>query len=236
MESAADQNLVAAVKAALRAMADPERAAGAQAYMKSRIPSLGVRVPEVRRAAAGAIRDFPPASAAQLRATVLELWRSSIFQEERYAAIDLTAHPLLAGRMDMLPVYEEIIRAGAWWDFADGVSGRICGLLLAHAEDMSAVLRQWSRDPDVWIRRASITSQLCAGKATDPQLLADVIGQNIADPEFFIRKAIGWALRQYARTAPEWVEAFVRRNSGALSPLSQREALRRLGGAAATAK
>ena len=229
MESAADQDLVAAVKSALRAMADPERAAGAQAYMKSRIPSLGVRVPEVRRVAAQAVRDFPPASAAQLRATVLELWRSSTFREERYAAIDLTAHRLLSGWMDMLPVYEEIIRTGAWWDFADGVSGRICGLLLAHGETMSAVLRQWSRDPDVWIRRASITSQLRAGKATDSQLLADVIEQNIGDPEFFIRKAIGWALRQYARTAPEWVEAFVSRNSGALSPLSQREALRRLG-------
>ncbi|HEY1156572.1 MAG TPA: DNA alkylation repair protein, partial [Arthrobacter sp.] len=206
MEEAADQDLVAAVRAALRELADPARAAGAQAYMKSALPSLGVRVPEVRNIAAWAAREFPPASAAQLRATVLELWRSSTFREERYAAIDLTAHRVLAGDLDMLPVYEEIIRTGAWWDFADGVSGRICGLLSTNPGEMSGVLRQWSRDPDFWIRRAAITSQLRARKSTDPELLAAVIEPNLADREFFIRKAIGWALREYAKTAPEWVE------------------------------
>jgi len=228
MEEAADQDLVAAIRGALRELADPARAAGAQAYMKSSLPSLGVRVPEVRHIAARAAREFPPASAGQLRATVLELWRSSTFREERYAAIDLTAHRVLAGDLDMLPVYEEIIRTGAWWDFADGVSGRICGLLSSHPGEMSKVLRQWSRDPDLWIRRAAITSQLRAKKTTDPELLAAVIEPNLADREFFIRKAIGWALREYAKTAPEWVEGFVARHKADMSPLSRKEALRRL--------
>lgn len=233
METAADQDLIDAIRTALRELADPERAAGAQAYMKSSLPSLGVRVPEVRRTAAKAAREFPPASAGQLRATVLELWRSSAFREERYAAIDLTAHRLVPEDLAMLPVYEEIIRTGAWWDFADGVSGRICNLLLAHPAKMSGVLRRWSRDPDLWVRRAAITSQLRAGKATDPQLLAAVIEPNLADREFFIRKAIGWALRQYARTAPEWVEAFVAGQGDAMSPLSRKEALRRIAAGAA---
>ena len=228
MEEAADQDLVAAIRGALWELADPARAAGAQAYMKSSLPSLGVRVPEVRHIAARAAREFPPASAGQLRATVLELWRSSTFREERYAAIDLTAHRVLAGDLDMLPVYEEIIRTGAWWDFADGVSGRICGLLSSHPGEMSKVLRQWSRDPDLWIRRAAITSQLRAKKTTDPELLAAVIEPNLADREFFIRKAIGWALREYAKTAPEWVEGFVARHKADMSPLSRKEALRRL--------
>ena len=228
METAADQDLVAAVRGALRELADPARAAGAQAYMKSSLPSLGVRVPEVRHIAGWAAREFPPASAGQLRATVRELWRSSTCREERYAAIDLTAHRVLAGDLDMLPVYEEIIRTGGWWDFADGVSGRICGLLSAHPGEMSKVLRQWCRDPDLWIRRAAITSQLRAKKTTDPELLAAVIEPNLADREFFIRKAIGWALREYAKTAPEWVEGFVARHSAEMSPLSRKEALRRL--------
>ncbi|UKA69516.1 DNA alkylation repair protein [Arthrobacter sp. FW306-06-A] len=228
METAADQDLVAAVRGGLRELADPERAAGAQAYMKSSLPCLGVRVPDVRRIAARAAREFPPASAGQLRTTVLELWRSSTFREERYAAIDLTAHRMLAGDLAMLPVYEEIIRTGAWWDFADGVSGRICTLLLAHPAEMSRVLTQWSRDPDLWIRRAAITSQLRAKEATDPELLAAVIEPNLSDREFFIRKAIGWALREYAKTAPEWVEGFVIRHSAEMSPLSRKEALRRL--------
>ena len=228
METAPDQDLIAAVRGALRELADPVRAAGAQAYMKSSLPSLGVRVPEVRRIAAWAAREFPPASAEQLRATVLELWRSSTFREERYAAIDLTAHRILAGVLAMLPVYAEIIRTGAWWDFADGVSGRICDLLLAHPAEMSTALRQWSRDPDLWMRRAAITSQLKAKKATDAELLAAVIEPNLADRGFFIRKAIGWALREYAKTAPEWVEGFVARHSADMSPLSRKEALRRL--------
>ena len=228
MEPPSDQELVAAVRTALREFADPARAAGAQAYMKSPLPSLGVRVPEVRRIAGWAAREFPPASPQRLRAAVLELWRSSSFREERYAAIDLTAHRMVAGDLDMLPVYEEIIRTGAWWDFADGVSSRICGLLLAHPKEMSKVLRDWSRDPDFWIRRAAITAQLRAKGATDTRLLAAVIEPNLADREFFIRKAIGWALREYAKTDPEWVEAFVARHGEGMSALSRREALRRL--------
>jgi 3-methyladenine DNA glycosylase AlkD len=228
MDTDADQDLIEAVKAALRELANPERAAGAQAYMKSGIPSLGVRVPDVRRIASRAAAGFPPASAGQLRATVLELWRTSSFREERYAAIDLTGIRLVARDLDMLPVYEEIIRTGAWWDLVDGVSGRICALLQAHPVAMSATLRQWSRDPDLWVRRAAITSQLCAKKATDTALLAAVIEPNLPDREFFIRKAIGWALREYAKTAPGWVEAFVAVHADAMSPLSRREALRRI--------
>jgi 3-methyladenine DNA glycosylase AlkD len=232
MDTAADQDLIATVRARLRELADPARAAGAQAYMRSHIPSLGVRVPDVRRIAASAAARFPPASADHLRATVLELWRTSAFREERYAAIDLTGNRLVAKDLDMLPVYVEVIRTGAWWDFVDGVSGRICSLLQAHPGPMSATLRQWSRDPDLWIRRASITSQLRAKKATDTALLAAVLEANLADPEFFIRKAIGWALREYAKTDPGWVEAFVARHGQAISPLSRREALRRIAPAA----
>lgn len=231
MEDSADHALVRAVRDSLRKQADPVRAAGAQAYMKSSLPSLGVRVPEVRHIVASAVRELPPASAGHLRATVLELWRGSGFREERYAAIDLTAVRLVAGDLEMLPVYEEIIRTGAWWDFADRVAGGVCGLLLAHPREMSAVLRGWSRDPQLWIRRAAITSQLKAKKATDTALLAAVIEPNMADPEFFIRKAIGWALREYAKSDPEWVRAFVARHAGALSPLSKKEALRRTPGA-----
>ena len=89
-------------------------------------------------------------------------------------------------------------------------------------------MRMWSRDPDFWIRRASITSQLRAKGATDTVLLADVIEPNLADREFFIRKAIGWALREFAKTAPDWVEEFVVQHGQELSPLSRREALRRI--------
>lgn len=225
-----NREVLDAVRAALRERADPARAAGAQAYMKSTLPSLGVRVPEVRRIAASAASAAPFESGDQLRATVLELWRTSTVREERYAAIDLTGSRLVARDLYMLPVYEEIIRSGAWWDFADGVSGRLCNLLQAHRPEMTDVLLGWSTDADFWVRRASITAQLKAKGSTDTTLLACVIEANLADPEFFVRKAIGWALREYAKTNPGWVADFVAGHASAISPLSRREALRRING------
>lgn len=220
--------ILATIRTALAEHADPARAAGVQAYMKSPIPSLGVRVPEVRRLTVAAAAAFPFDSLEQLRSTVLELWRHAAWREERYAAIDLTGLRLASGEPVMLPVYEEMIRSGAWWDFVDGLAHRLCDLLLGHRDMMSGVLRDWSRDEDFWIRRASITAQLKAKAYTDTGLLRDVIEANLADPEFFVRKAIGWSLREYAKTDPGWVRAFVAEHGVGLSPLSRREALRNL--------
>ena len=230
VDKVVNSELLAAIRMTLEERADPARAAGSQAYMKSSIPSLGVRVPDVRRLTAAAAAAYPFESLEQLRSTVLELWRQAAWREERYAAIDLTGLRLAAREPLMLPVYEEIIRSGAWWDFVDGVGDRLCALLQAHRPMMTAVLRRWSRDEDFWIRRASITAQLKAKAGTDPALLRDVIEANMADQEFFIRKAIGWSLREYGKTDPDWVRQFVAMHGEELSPLSRREALRNLPG------
>jgi 3-methyladenine DNA glycosylase AlkD len=223
-----NREVLAAIREALQDEADPARGAGAQAYMKSAIPFLGVRVPEVRRLTLAAAAAHPFDSLEQLRATVLELWRGATVREERYAAIDLTGVRMASRDLQMLPLYEEIIRTGAWWDFVDGVAPRIGVLLKAHRPAITAVLRGWGRDGDFWIRRAAITAQLKAKADTDRDLLREVIEANLADPEFFIRKAIGWALREFGKTDPEWVRAFVAEHGEGLSPLSSREALRNL--------
>jgi 3-methyladenine DNA glycosylase AlkD len=134
----------------------------------------------------------------------------------------------LRGRLDMLDVHEEMVRTGAWWDHVDEVAHRLADLLDAHPAELAVELRVWADDEDFWIRRVAIIAQLQRKDATDRALLADAIEPNIADPEFFIRKAIGWALRDFARTDPEWVRAFVDAHP-ALSPLSRREALKHLG-------
>jgi 3-methyladenine DNA glycosylase AlkD len=224
-----NREVLAAIREALQDAADPARGAGAHAYMKSAIPFLGVRVPEVRRLTVAAAATHPFDSLDQLRATVLELWRGATVREERYAAIDLTGLRMASRDLQMLPLYEEIIRTGAWWDFVDGVAPRIGVLLKAHRPAITAVLRGWGRDGDFWIRRASITAQLKAKADTDRDLLREVIEANLADREFFIRKAIGWALREFGKTDPEWVRAFVAEHGGGLSPLSSREAVRNLG-------
>ncbi len=221
-------DLVAAIRARLTASADPVRAAGAQAYLKSAMPQLGVRVPEVRRIVKAEVAAAPLASGDELRSAVLELFRTATYREERYAAIDLTASKLVRTDLAMVPVYEEIIRTGAWWDLVDGVEDRLGRLLQAHRDVLTPVLLRWSTDPDFWIRRSSITAQLGAKANTDTGLLATVIEANLADREFFIRKAIGWALREYAKTDPAWVRQFAAAHGAALSPLSLREALRNL--------
>jgi 3-methyladenine DNA glycosylase AlkD len=224
----ANDEVLATIRASLLSVADPVRGAAAQAYLKSSMPSLGVRVPEVRRFAKAAAANHPFESAEDLRATVLDLWRGAEYREERYAAIDLTGLRLVAGDLRMLPVYEEIIRSGAAWDLVDGVAHRICTLLQAHRQELTPVLLAWSVHDDFWFRRASITAQLAAKSNTDTALLARVIEANMADTEFFIRKAIGWALREYAKTDPAWVIDFVDRHGQSLSPLSRREAVKNL--------
>ena len=219
--------LVAAVGAALRRAADPARAAGMQAYMKSAQPYLGVRVPEVRRLTVALAREAPPSSVAELREAATALWQGATHREERYAAVALTGLPMARGSLDLLPLYEEVITTGAWWDHVDGVAPRLRDLLLAHPGAMAALLRDWARSPDRWLRRSAVIAQLGAKDRTDTALLTEVVEVNAADPEFFVRKAIGWALRDFARTDPDWVRRFLADHE--LSPLSRREAAKHLG-------
>ncbi len=133
----------------------------------------------------------------------------------------------LRGRLDVLDVHEEMIRTGAWWDHVDEVAHRLAELLDAHPAELAVELRVWADDGDFWIRRAAIIAQLQRKDSTDRDLLTAAIEASIGEGEFFLRKAIGWALRDFARTDPDWVRAFVDAHPG-LSPLSRREALKHL--------
>jgi 3-methyladenine DNA glycosylase AlkD len=217
--------LATEIRAALRAAADPALAPGQQAYMKSAMPFLGVRVPDARRLATQAARGLVDVD--ELRDAALDLWRAAGYREERYAAQALMALKPLRGRLDLLDVHEEMIRTGAWWDHVDEVAHRLADLLDAHPAELSVELRVWADDDDLWIRRAAIIAQLQRKDRVDHALLSDVIEANLGDEEFFIRKAIGWALRDHARADPDWVRAFVDAHPS-LSPLSRREAIKHL--------
>jgi 3-methyladenine DNA glycosylase AlkD len=226
---AADRILVERVRTGLRAAAEPSRAPQMQAYMKSAMPYLGVPVPAVRALVRAEAMSRPPGSTDALSATAAALWRDATHREERYAATALVDVPA-ARRLQttaLLPLYQEMITTGAWWDHVDEVSHRIGGLLTAFPDEMAPTLRSWAHDPDRWLRRSSIICQIGLKQATDTELLADTIAANVDDRDFFLRKAIGWALREYAKTDPGWVRAFVAAHE--LSPLSRREALKRLG-------
>jgi len=163
--------------------------------------------------------------------TVRTLWDEAAYREERYAAIALTGHRFYRDYQDpvLIPLYEHMIVTGAWWDHVDELASRRVGpVLLHHPAEAAPVMRTWSTDPDRWRRRTSIICQLGAKQQTDLALLTDCVLANLDDRDFFLRKAIGWALRQYARVEPDWVRTFVDEHRDRMSALSVREATKHL--------
>ena len=225
---AADVELIGAVRAALRAAAQPELAPPMQAYMKSATPFLGVRVPTMRALTRAEAKLRPFGTSADLIDTVLRLWREAGYREERYAAIALLDTPAARRLRDpaVLPALRELIVTGAWWDYVDELAHRVGDLLLGWPAEARPALLTWTRSDDRWLRRASIICQLGTRDQADVELLTTAIESAINDSDFFLRKAIGWALRDYARTNPAWVRSFAETHQ--LSPLSRREALKHL--------
>ena len=229
--------VVVAIRAALAATGDPERAAAQQAYMKSEMPYRGITSPELRALLRPLLGDaaLAPSSRTAWEADVRGLWDHAAYREERYAAIALTGHPMARGWQDpaALPLYRHLVVSGAWWDFVDVVAAdRVGPILLRHRPIVTPLLRADAVDDDLWVRRVAILAQLKHREQTDLALLADVIDANLEGSlhgrEFFVRKAIGWALRQHPRVDPEWLRDFVESRGDALSGLSRREALKHL--------
>jgi 3-methyladenine DNA glycosylase AlkD len=225
---AADVELIEAVRAALRGAAQPELAPPMQAYMKSATPFLGVRAPVMRALTRAEAKQRPFTTSAEVTDTVLRLWREAGYREERYAAIALLDTPAARRLREPanLPALRELIVTGAWWDYVDELSHRVGDLLLGWPAEIRPALLTWTGSDDRWLRRASIICQLGRRERTDLELLTIAIESALEDRDFFLRKAIGWALRDYARTDPAWVRSFA--GTRDLSPLSRREALKHL--------
>ncbi len=235
--SALEPGLVGAIRAALASAGDPERAAGQQRYMKSAMPYRGLTSPELRALVRPLLADasLAPTSREAWEADVRALWDHAAYREERYAALQLCGHRLARGWQDpsALVLYRHLVETGAWWDLVDVVAADLVGpILLRHRGIVTPVMRSYAVDDHLWVRRTAILAQLKHREETDLELLADVVDANLEGSrfgrEFFVRKAIGWALRQHARVDPEWVRAFVEARGDRLSGLSRREALKHL--------
>jgi 3-methyladenine DNA glycosylase AlkD len=221
--------LLATLRTVLARVADPAKAPAMQRYMKSAMPYLGVATPQLRVVCKAVFAAHPLPTAAAWQRDVLAVWRGARHREERYAAITLSgdrrARPFQTPAV--LPMYEEMIVTGAWWDYVDEIaSHRLGALLRSHPQPMRKAMLAWSRSPDLWKRRSAILCQLGFKGETDTTLLYACIEPSLASTEFFLRKAIGWALRQYAWTDPREVVRYVDAHRDALSPLSRREALK----------
>ena len=168
----------------LRRVADPARAKGAQAYMKSEMPFLGIAAVPLREVCKRTFAAHPLPDAATWRKTILALWRKAKYREERYAAIGLSGSKLYRQFQDLdaLPMYEEMIVTGAWWDYVDGLAIHRVGayLLRDYPAKMKKTMRRWSVDDDMWKRRTSILCQITFKKDTDLDLLYDCIRPSLS--------------------------------------------------------
>lgn len=230
-QSPVSRTLIRAVRDALWSVREPEKAAGQQRYMKSAMPFMGVRIPLMRKVARTVFDGDPPASFDDWRATILALWHEATYREERYAAIELALHRPCSRWLTMasVPLLEELVVDGAWWDYVDRIAPAGLGHILAkEPEPTGATMRAWARDENIWRRRAAILCQLGRKREMDLALLYDCIGASARHGEFFVQKAMGWALRDYARTDPDEVRRYVAAMGTALPRLTQREATRHL--------
>lgn len=212
------------VVSSLSAAADPVKAAAMQAYMKTEMPFYGVqkagRTPILRQLT----RDFPPRTDEDYEAQVLAFWNLP-HREEKYIALGVARRFKIFVTPNRLPLYHDLIVEGAWWDLVDEVATNLVRpLVVGHAQASWPSVDNWIHHPDLWLRRSAIICQIGAKDRTDAERLFEFCRQGFDEKDFFVRKAIGWALRDYAKTDPDAVADFVNKHGAQMSGLSFREA------------
>lgn len=222
------QDWVAATQSTFVPLADPQRASQMRAYMKDVAPFLGIPAPERRAAQRTAWADLPPPENGGLGEIVRNLWALPE-REYAYAACDLIARSKRRLQPDFLldPV-QDLLTTRPWWDTVDAlVNAAVCPLTARHP-DLTSVMWEWWRSDDRWLIRAAIGHQRGRKEHTDLDLLFAMCDGYASEREFFIAKAIGWALRDVSTIFPDRVRAFVDEHPD-FSPVARREALRRIG-------
>ncbi|HQV58048.1 MAG TPA: DNA alkylation repair protein, partial [Ilumatobacteraceae bacterium] len=207
------RRLIGELRTAIGERGDPLRAAQQQRYMKSTIPYRGLSSAELRSVVKPILDQHRLPTPQEWATAIGHLWAEVQFREEWYAALALARHRFYrtwARSVDAIEVYEQMIRRGRWWDVCDELAAHLVGGVLAsHPQDLTAMMRLWAVDDEMWIRRCSILAQLRRRDDTDRELLATCIAGSLSDRDFFARKAIGWALREFSKTDPSWVRNYV---------------------------
>ena len=204
----------------IRKFANPDKAMQMSAYMRDQFLFLGIPKPELSKLAAPYQKSMPANSIDW--DFVFECWDAKE-REFQYIAKDY-----LSLRRDVLmptdvPILRKLAINKSWWDTVDGLDVIIGDIALRHPS-INETLLKWSTDKNFWLRRIAIDHQLNRKEKTDTELLEQIIQNNFGESEFFINKAIGWALREYSKTNPDWVRDFIKRHKSELAPLSLREA------------
>jgi 3-methyladenine DNA glycosylase AlkD len=206
---------------------EPARAVQAAAYMRDQFAFLGFSTPTRTALTRTVLAGLARPAEDQLRVVATACWAMPE-REYQYFACDLLRKHVRVCGPDALGTARTLITTKSWWDTVDPLATRFVGGLVNAHPRLCADLDDWSTDANMWLVRTAILHQLNYGAATDTERLFGYCLRQGGHPDFFVRKAIGWALRQYARTDPNAVRAFVAQHRDRLSPLSVREALKHL--------
>ncbi|MGW0532258.1 DNA alkylation repair protein [Streptomyces sp. NPDC003032] len=209
------------------AAADPRRAAQTRAYMKDIAPFLGLTSPVRRELSRAVVAGTPRPDEADCAAVALRCWELPE-REYAYFAVDYLRRHVQRCSSGFLPVARHLVTARPWWDTVDLLAAHVVGGLVAADPRLRTVMDEWIEDENLWVARTALLHQLRFKSATDAERLFAYCVRQSGHPDFFVRKAIGWCLREYAKTDPEAVRAFVGRERDRLAPLSVREALKNL--------
>lgn len=220
---------VAEIERELRERGRPERAAQERAYLKSSMTHLGVSVPQTREVVTAFYRGHRAWPAAQFRALAAALWDSPIYERRLAAVMVLIANVGRSGPAD-LPLVERFIREGRTWALVDALSCDVAGALVERFPELGAELDRWAADEDFWVRRAAILALLVPLRrgGGDWEHFVRLAQPMVGEREFFIRKALGWVLRETAKRRPELVEEWLRPRAAVVSRLTLREAIKPL--------
>ena len=203
----------------LKAVAIPNDAVAMKAYMKNKFEFLGVKTPARRKLAKVFFKQHTD-SVIDWN-FINEAWNNP-YRELQYVALDyLEIRKKLLAPSD-LPRLKKLAQTKSWWDTVDFLD-RLVGSIIARFPETKATILSWSCDEDIWLRRLAIDHQLLRKEETDTELLEKILVNNLGQTEFFINKAIGWALRDYSKTNPNWVKDFIERHRAEMAALSIRE-------------
>ena len=207
--------------------ADPARVPAMRAYMRDQFPYLGISNPQRLPLTAQVLAGLDPPGEADLRDVALACWKLPEREYQYFACGWLRRH-IDRCTPRILPTVRRLITARSWWDTVDTLAADTVGPLVRRYPQLVSTMDEWIGDDHLWLARTAILHQLTYKGDTDQERLFRYCLLQSGHRDFFIRKAIGWALRQFARTDPDAVRAFVRDHAGELSPLSVREASKHL--------
>ncbi|MFZ6639151.1 DNA alkylation repair protein [Undibacterium sp. TC4M20W] len=224
------KEIISQSQLSLSSLADPVRAQAMRAYMKNRFEFLGIPAPERRKACVDIIRQLKVADADELLQIANALWDCEQ-REYQYLAVDILARHYRRLRLKDVPALLALVQQKSWWDTVDGLAGVVGDVLrqnLTASRDMQSGMDKALGHPDFWVRRIALLHQLGWREQTDVNRLFTYALALADEKEFFIRKAIGWSLRDYAWHDPAAIRDFLQENQSLFSGLTYREAAKNL--------